>query len=179
MTVSTPVVKTIMGSLRNLDIDYVPLPDGLRVQILGSLQDLPKGQLHHFAAFIDDLQILVVWDDEPEKLLQRAQTLEQRFMEIIWGNTQAEEEEQDEKKEDPEISVEELDPAQLEEALSREYRPVRLENAVVVGATLTLSFVCLGLGWRHLAMEVMVDNSYTRLALAAVGPIQLFASLVG
>lgn len=168
-----------MASLKGLEIDYVPLPDGLRVQILGSMQDLPKGQLHHFAAFLDDLQILVVWDDEPEKLVHRAQNLEQRFMEIIWGNQKAEEAESpDEKKEETEVVAEEIDPAQLEEALSREYRPIRLENAFMVAATLALAFTCLGLGWRNLAIEVMVDSSYTRLALAAVGPVQLFASLV-
>lgn len=176
MTINTPVVRAILDSLRSVEIDYVPLPDGLRVQILQRMDDLPKGQLHHFAAFLQEENILIVWDDDPETLLRRAQTLERRFMEIIWG-TEQEQEHEDEKKA-PEVETTEVDPDQLEAGLTEEKRPIRLENACVVGITLALAITCLGLGWRNLAMEVGVDNGYMRLALLAAGPIQLFCSLV-
>ncbi|KAK4458722.1 glucans biosynthesis glucosyltransferase H [Cladorrhinum samala] len=182
MTVNTPVVRALMDTLlRRSDIDYVPLPDGLRIQILRTMADLPRGQLHQFAAFIEDARLLVVWDDEPEKLLESVQNLEHKFIEIIWGNGNEEddkEENKDEKKHDQaRVNVEELDPEKLEEALSSEHRPVRLESPAMVGLTMILWIVCSALGWRAMAYESTVDGTYLRFALLAVCPIQMFASL--
>lgn len=180
MTVNTPVVRAILGSLRRKEagIDYVPLAEGLRVQILQTMADLPRCQLHQFAAFIEDVSMLIVWDDEPEKLLARAQNLEMRFMEIIWGRGGEGEEEAQDEKAQAAATTNEIDANQLEEALTREHRPVRLESATVVALTLTICLVCIGLGWRWLALEVMVDGDYKRLALIAAAPVQMFASLV-
>jgi hypothetical protein len=211
MTVNTPAVSALLNSLRRESptLDYVPLPDGLRVQILATLSDLPRGQLHHFAAFIEDIRMLVVWDDEPEKLLARAVQLEILFMGIIWTHgddedgeavhdpsekeqlkekgegkkkkdqkkrQKAKQTENEEGKDAP--SDESVDLASLEEAWAGEKRPVRLQSACVVACTLTLCFTCLGLGWRLLIIEVMVDGSLTRLALLAVAPALIFVSLV-
>lgn len=178
MTVNTPVVRALMDTLSGFS--EVPLPNGLRVQILHTMADLPRGQLHHFAAFIEDARILVVWDDEPEKLLARAQDLEARFIEIIWGdglNAKDGDESPDEKKAAASTHLEELDPAQLEEALARENRPVRLENAIMVSLTQILCITCLALGWRAMAYESMVDGTYVRWALLSVAPAQYFVSL--
>lgn len=178
MTVNTPVVRALLESLMaKSDLDFVPLPDGLRVQILRSMVDLPRGQLHHFAAFIEDARLLVVWDDDPEKLLARAQDLEKKFIEIIWGdgNNGDDEDPADEKKMAP---MDDIDPAELEKALAGEKRPVRLESSIMVAMTMTLGISCIGLGWRALAYEITVDGSHVRLGLIAVGPIQFFLSLV-
>lgn len=183
MTVNTPVVRALLDSiLTKTELDYVPLPDGLRVQVLRTMADLPKGQLHHFAAFIEDARMLVVWDDEPEKLLGRVQNLEARFIEIIWGNGDDEGEEDDaggEKKGGgAAVAVQELDPGQLEDALARENRPVRLESAIMVAFTMALWIVCPALGWRWLAYQTTVDGTYLRFALLAACPAQLFVSMV-
>ncbi|KAK3995126.1 glucans biosynthesis glucosyltransferase H [Cladorrhinum sp. PSN332] len=179
MTVNTPVVRALMDSLLNkTDLDYVPLPDGLRVQILRTMADLPRGQLHHFAAFIEDARMLIVWDDEPEKLLLRVEDLEQRFVEIIWGSgNEEEDDEKDEKKGQPAVNTQELDPRQLEEALVREERPVRLESSIIVGLTMILWIICPALGWRALIYQSMVDGTWMRFALLAVCPVQMFVSL--
>jgi hypothetical protein len=76
------------------------------------------------------------------------------------------------------VGEQELDPAQLEEALRREQRPVRLESAFMVAATMVLWVVCPGLGWRWLAYQSAVDGTYLRFALLAVVPLQMFVSLV-
>ncbi|KAL2138007.1 hypothetical protein VTI28DRAFT_7667 [Corynascus sepedonium] len=184
MTVNTPVVRALLDAVVcRAELDHVPLPDGLRVQVLRTMADLPRGQLHHFAAFIEDARLLVVWDDEPEKLLARAQDLEARFIEIIWGNGDDEGEEDDttvrgeHKGGIAGIAVHELDPSQLEEALAKENRPVRLESAFMVAATLALWIVCPALGWRWLAYQTVVDGTYLRFALLAACPAQMFVSL--
>jgi hypothetical protein len=181
MTVNTPVVRALLDSIvTKTDLDHVPLPDGLRVQVLRTMADLPRGQLHHFAAFVEDVRMLIVWDDEPETLLARVQNLEARFVEIIWGNGDDEGEEEDAggEKKGVGAAVQELDPGQLEEALAKEHRPVRLESAFMVALTLALWIVCPALGWRWLAYQAMVDGTYLRFALLAATPAQMFVSLV-
>jgi hypothetical protein len=185
MTVNTPVVRAILGALRSHeageDLDYVPLADGLRLQILSTMSDLPRCQLHHFAAFIEDIRMLVVWDDEPEQLLLRAQNLESKFMAVIWRGDGEEDDEAGAEKEKEKAAAssgpEGSNPEDLEEALAGEERPVMLESTVMVAGTLALCIACLGFGWRALMLEIMVDNDYTRLALFAVGPAQIFVSL--
>ncbi|KAL2162602.1 hypothetical protein VTH06DRAFT_6438 [Thermothelomyces fergusii] len=190
MTVNTPVVRALLDSIiSKTELDYVPLPDGLRVQVLRTMTDLPRGQLHHFAAFVEDVRLLVVWDDEPERLLDRAQHLEAKFIEIIWGSGGGGggiEGALDEdaaagggiKGEDGAgAAVRDLDPGQLEEALAEEKRPVRLESSCMVALTLILWIVCPALGWRWLAYQSAVDGTYLRFALLAACPVQMFVSM--
>lgn len=182
MTVSTPVTRTILESMAYVEMDYVPMPNGLRIQVLKTMSDLPRCQLHQFAAFLKDLMILVVWDDDAENLLRRAEGLEASFVEMAWtgGKGDSEDEEEGEKEEFPkDDSATDADLRQLEEGtIMQERRPVRLENAIIVAFTLCLAIVCISLGWKALVNESVADGSYLRLALFAFGPMQLFISLV-
>jgi hypothetical protein len=180
MTVNTPVVRAIMASIRRAggEVEFVPLPEGLRVQVVRTMADLPRSRLHHFAAFVEDVGMLVVWEDEAERLLPRVESLEAQLVKMVWGNGEDDDERTpDEKRPDQDEAVE-IDPAQLEDALSREHRPVKLTSAAMVGVTLALCTTCIGLGWRALALQITVDGDYTRLALLAVSPAQFFISLV-
>lgn len=176
MTVNTPAVSTLLETLcANPEYrDYVPLGGGLRVQILRTIGDLPRCQLHHFAAFIEEGRMLVVWDDEPGHLMGRAGELERRFVQMLWG-----EEEGGEEGEEGEGGKEEGEAeADLEEATVKEHRPLMLQSALMVSATMALSIACLGLGWRALAMEISVDGSMLRLVLLLASVPQWFLSLV-
>jgi len=183
MTVNTLVARALLDYIvSKTDFDYVPLPDGLRVQVIRTMPDLLRCQLHHFAAFIQDVRILVVWDDEPEKLLTRVQTLEARFVEMIWRNGEDGGEEDKDGggggKEGVGVGTHELDLSQLEEAPAGERRPVRLESAFMVAITLGIWIVCPAIGWRWLVFQTMVDGAFLRFALLATLPAQLFVSLV-
>lgn len=182
MTVSTPVTRTIIESMAYVEMDYVPMPSGLRIQVLKTMSDLQRCHLHQFAAFLEDLMILVVWDDDAEHLLQRAEDLEANFVEMTWGEgVEASEVDDEDDKEEASRNecANDSDPRQLEAGTTKEdRRPVRLENAAIVAFTLCLAIVCISLGWKALAVECMVDGTYTRLVLAAFGPMQFFISLV-
>jgi hypothetical protein len=159
-------------------MDYVPLPDGLRLQVLPSIDHLPKCQKHHFGAFIRDSQMLVVWDDQPKNLINQATHIEESLMRMIWGNGEAGE--YDEKKSANVSTVDlgnDVTPGDLESAVLGSKRPTLLLNPIMVGGTLILLIAALGLGWRNLAQEVAVDGHYLRLALLAVTPCQVFVSL--
>lgn len=146
---------------------------------------LPRCQKHHFGAFICDEQLLVVWDDEPNNLIHRAEKFEESLLRMIWDDGGNDDEPTDEKKETANVSVSNVDDRdggiaadELEEALVIERRPTLLLNPVMVGLTITLLVAALGLGWRSLAQEFAIDGNFIRLALLAVTPMQVFVSLV-
>ncbi|RYP89456.1 hypothetical protein DL769_000007 [Monosporascus sp. CRB-8-3] len=177
ITVNTRVINIIMAA-RRVARDYIPLPGGLRLQVLRSMRDLPRCQKHHFAAFIEDTQMLVVWDDNPKNIFTRAANLEKQLMQMIWGTDEGEEDEseQDEKG-GPAVQENGVDELDLEATALEPKRKTQLTSPIMVAITLILCFLCLGTGLRALALEIATDNNYVRLALVAVIPVQLFVSL--
>jgi hypothetical protein len=171
MTVTTRVIQIFLARQEN---DFVPLSNDLRLQVLPSVEYLPRCQRHHFGAFIQDQQILLVWDDQARHLLDRAEYFEKSLMEMIWVEG---EELIDEKKDAVEVGSEEVDPNKDLESAEPPRRKTMLINPIMVGLTLALLFSALGLGWRNLGLEVAADGKYSRLALLVVTPCQIFVSL--
>lgn len=171
MTVNTRVIKLF---LHNNQRPYVPLKNGLRLQVLPNVSYLPRCQKHQFAAFIADRGLLVVWDDEPRHLLDRAHKIEKALMEMIWDDDMGDE------KKTADVDINEVrsddgDVAELGEF--EKPRPMILWQSILCAATLTLSIFCLGLGFRKLAIQTFVDGSYIRLALVLVSPLQFWLGL--
>ncbi|KAJ6446818.1 glycosyltransferase family 2 [Purpureocillium lavendulum] len=171
MTVNSRVIKTFLQW--SPDAVDVPLMNGLRVQILPTIDDLPRARKHQFAAFVASEGLLIVWDDDPLHLVQRAKAIESELMELVWkaGNI---DEEEDEKRGGA-VAEAEIDEESGE--IKPEKRPIHLQNTVLVSITLILVTVSLGAAWRQLAIEVSVDGDYTRLGLVALAPIQIFFTL--
>ncbi|OAA52289.1 Glycosyl transferase, family 2 [Beauveria brongniartii RCEF 3172] len=170
MTVNSRVIKTFLQW--SPDAVDVPLMNGLRVQILPTIEDLPRARKYQFAAFVASEGLLVVWDDDALHLVQRAKAIESELMELVWkaGNS---DEEEDEKR--GAVTEAEIDEESGE--VKPETRPVHLQNTILVSLTLILVIVSLGAAWRQLAIEVSIDNSYMRLALVALMPLQIFFTL--
>lgn len=147
--------------------------NGLRVQILPTIEDLPRARKYQFAAFVASEGLLVVWDDDALHLVARAKAIESELMELVWrvGNP----DEEDDEKRSPIVAEAEIDEESGE--VKPEKRPVHLQNSVLVAMALILVVVMLGAAWRQLAIEVSTDNDYTRLALAALAPVQIFFTL--
>lgn len=172
MTVNSRVIKTFLQW--SPDAVDVPLTNGLRVQILPTIEDIPRARKHQFAAFVASEGLLVVWDDDALHLVQRAKLIESELMELVWKAGHLDE--PDEKAEGPVITTEaEIDEESGE--IKPEKRPVHLLNTYLVSMTLILITVSLGSAFRQLAIEVAVDGDYRRLALALLFPIQIFFSL--
>ncbi|KAI1334657.1 glycosyl transferase family group 2-domain-containing protein [Xylariaceae sp. FL0016] len=171
MTVNSRVIKTFLSW--SPDAVDVPLMNGLRVQILPTIEDLSRARKHQFAAFVASEALLIVWDDDALHLIQRAKAIESELMELVWQA--ADKELDDEKKEGAIVREVELDP---ETGLPLpEKRPVHLINTYLVSIVLTIVVISLGSAWRQLAIEVSVDGSYIRLALIALAPVQIFFTL--
>ena len=180
MTVNTRVIKLF---LRRQDLSYVPLQDGLRLQILPDISHLPRCQKHHFAAFMNDTAILVVWDDEPQNLLKRAKDIQQQLMDMIWQEDSPYQNEKQSGKDSHGASVTEFavdsehDDISQEDLTEKPRRTVLIQP-ILTGITLLLIIAALGSGWRQLVVELVVDKSWLRLAFLLVVPLQIWLGLV-
>ncbi|PNH59857.1 hypothetical protein VD0002_g7723 [Verticillium dahliae] len=172
MTVNSRVIKTFLQW--SPDAVDVPLMNGLRVQILPTIEDLTRARKHQFAAFVASEGLLIVWDDDALHLIPRAKAIESELMELVWKAGSEEEEEGGEKR-DPNVAEVEIDEESGE--IIPERRPVHLMNTWLVTFTLILVTVALGAAWRSLALQIAVDGNYVRLALISLFPIQVFFTL--
>ncbi|KZF20770.1 hypothetical protein L228DRAFT_213107 [Xylona heveae TC161] len=171
MTVNSRVIKTFLQW--SPDAVDVPLMNGLRIQILPTMDDLPRARKHQFAAFIASEAILVVWDDEATNLVDRAKQIESELMELVWKTGEPDEDAGEKKM--PEVREVEVDEESGE--IIPEKRPVKLQNTVLVSFTLIIVVVMIGAGFRQIAIETSVDHSYLRLAFLALTPLQIFFTL--
>ncbi|KAF7954180.1 hypothetical protein EAE96_005311 [Botrytis aclada] len=169
MTVNSRVIKTFLDcSPEAID---VPLLEGLRIQIIPSMEDLPRARKHQFAAFIASEALLVVWDDDALNLIERAKKIQGELMELVWKL----EEEIKEEKKDPDVTT-----VPVDEETGRplpQTRALHLQNTILVTLTLILIITTLGLGLRQITIETSVDKHYTRYALLILSPIQIFFTL--
>jgi hypothetical protein len=169
MTVNSRVIKTFLQwSPEAVD---VPLLNGLRIQILPTVEDLPRARKHQFAAFVASEALLIVWDDDALHLVQRAKAIESELMELVWKSSGIE----DDEKNDRNLHIHEIDEESGE--IIPEKRGLHLQNSVLVALTIILVVTTLGAGARELAIEVEVDGSYIRLAVLAMTPVQIFFTL--
>jgi hypothetical protein len=174
MTVNSRVIKTFLAwSPEAVD---VPLMNGLRVQILPTIDDIPRARKHQFAAFIASEALLVVWDDDPSHLLERAKSIEAELMQLVWQTGEPTEEEDINEKRTPRVTEFEVD--QESGQIIPEMRPTNLMNTILVGFTLVIVVVMLGAGFRAVAIETVVDKNYIRMAFVLLTPVQVFFTLV-
>ncbi|KAL5606605.1 hypothetical protein BROUX41_003003 [Berkeleyomyces rouxiae] len=168
MTVNTRWVHTLMSviKLRYQVTDSIPLRDNMQLQVLANIQQLPYSQKHHFAAFIVEPPMLVVWDDEPDNIMRRVRQIENDIMSLMWKDTEVDEEEAS--MDENELDLESAGP---------EKRTIPLVRACIVSLSLCLAIVCMAFGWRKLGLQIMLDGDYTRLALLVVCPAQFFISM--
>ncbi|CAG9940467.1 unnamed protein product [Clonostachys rosea f. rosea IK726] len=172
MTVNSRVIRTFLQfSPEAVD---VPLMNGLRVQILPTIEDLVRARKHQFAAFVASEGLLVVWDDDALHLVPRAKAIESELMELVWKSSDIDEE-TDEKNGGVETEAVEIDEESGE--IKPDQRPIHLQNSILVAITLALVITALGAAWRQLAIEVSIDNDFTRLGLVALFPVQVFFTL--
>jgi hypothetical protein len=174
MTVNSRIIKTFLEW--SPEATDVPLMNGLRVQILPTIEDLSKARKHQFAAFIMMEQLLVVWDDEAMNLIPRAKAIENELMELVWQTGEEEEEAAEEGgKKGPAVVTTELNE---ETGEYESKRPLNIMNAVLVSFTLTLITIMLGAGFRQIAQEIAVDHGWLRLCFLVLIPVQIFFTLV-
>lgn len=170
MTVSSKMIKIFLEC--SPDAIDVPLRNGLRVQILPNLEDLKRARIHQCAAFIATEKLLVVWDDEARNLMARAQLIEDELMELVWKETN-EDEDNGNMADDYGIEIDEETGLPFPGK-----RPTTLMNTIYVSITLCVMIFFVGLGIRAISIEMKVDHNYLRILFCLIFPVQCFFSLV-
>ncbi|KAF4555633.1 Hypothetical protein D9617_2g055960 [Elsinoe fawcettii] len=175
MTVNSRIIKTFLAW--SPDAQDVPLNNGLRVQILPSLEQLPQAKKNQFAAFIADEALLVVWDDDARNLVARAAFIEKDLMELVWssGMDATQQDEGAEVTKGPGVVEARYDAVTGEEL--PEDRKSNLLNAMLVGCTIVLVSLLISLGWRQVALEIAIDGYWGRVCFIILGPVQIFITL--
>jgi len=172
MTVNSRSIQSLLGF--SVGVTDIPLQNGLRMQVIPTMEDLPTARVAQCGAFIADSGLLVVWDDEPGNLISRAADIEEQTTQIIWKMSDRDEEDfQSMMHQNKEATMMDSEA----QAATFEERPTHLINTVLVALCLIIVIVLLGLAARSLAVEISSDKGYYRLAFLALVPIQIFFTL--
>ena len=163
----------------------IRLGQNLSIQILPSLEYLYKARKHQYAAYVLEEDLLIVWDDEPRELFARADALEKLYIDYHLGFMSLYDDSKNQSTLDVKTSalavtteVSSLDDYDHEAgAPAAGGRAVHLQNSILVALTLIIVTVMLGAGFREVAIEVAVDQSYIRVAFLLLTPVQIFFTL--
>jgi len=170
MTINNRVTQFL---LRHAATNYIQICEGLRLQVVPDLQALPYCQKRQCAAFVTSKQYLVVWEDQADRLLERATYLQETLYDMMI------------KFEGPHPSLELLSPDDIsykweglheEDAVSNA-RPVAILQAFLTALTLIGVCTAIGSGWRQVAIEIATDGGWIRLAFTACILPQLWLAL--
>jgi hypothetical protein len=170
MTVNSRPIQTYLAW--SPGASEVPLPNGLRVQVLPSINELPRARKHQFAAFLAAEALLVVWDDEAMNIVERARKIETDLMQLVWEKGESSGENEKDLTADA-TSIDE------ESGVPKpEFRATHLQNSVLVGFTCCLVTIMLGAGWRQIAVEYLIDFNVLRFLFLLLIPLQVFFTMV-
>jgi hypothetical protein len=174
MTVSSGVIEPFLNW--NLDAADVPLLNGLRIQIVPTFEDLYRARRHQYAAFIAAEALLVVWDDEPTHLLQRARTIEAGLLDFVWKA--ANDNDDQTEKGVPGSNSSEFELDEETGLMGSKDRPILLYNCFLVACSLCLLTVLIGLGYVKIADELAELHKWTSLVFIIMTPVNAFLTLV-
>jgi hypothetical protein len=155
----------------------VPLGNGLRIQVLPSVDDLPKARKNQCAAFLAAELLLVVWDDDPTQVVERATYIENELMELVWRAGEDKEAPQGPDAEKSAGVVETVVDVETGEN-KPEQRPTNIINSFQVAFTIMLITTMLAFGYKQIAFQLLVDKGWWRLAFLVMTPVLVFFSLV-
>ena len=170
MTVNTEVIDAYLRL--NPNVTEVPLEDGRYMQILASYQDLPRARRLQYAAFIVEESLLVVWDDEPLNICDRALSIIKNMTSMVHSDPQKS------VMNEKETTVTVIQVDEESGAIVPQERKLVLLNSIYVAMTLALIVAVLGAGFREIAIEISVDKNMMRAVFVALTPVQVFFTLV-
>lgn len=175
MTVSTRVIRLIVS---RMELPYVQLQGGQRLQVIPEFAALPYCQKNQSAAFVASHRVLIVWENDPKLLLERAQTIQDLLIGMIWSN---ETQRVNDKATAQGIDIDVTDLDDLlddPEPVKPQPRRIKLWQSVYTSMAICLLTVTIGSAWRHVAIEQIQAPNWLRLLFLLPLPAQAWLSLV-
>ncbi|VUC35561.1 unnamed protein product [Clonostachys rosea] len=81
MTVDSRVIRAFLQYVTEPE---VPLHNGVRVQVLPTIEDIARAKRQNFAAFVASKRLLVVWDEDALHIVARASDIESQLSDLLW-----------------------------------------------------------------------------------------------
>lgn len=175
MTVNTRMINLILS---RTNLPYVQIQVGKRLQIIPDFNALPYCHKNQSAAFVASHQTLVVWEDDPKRLLDRAQEIQDALVKMIWGNDLARITDKTIAKSIG-IEMEEYNGSLNEyEEHPEQPRKIKLWQALYTSIAICMLTVAIGSGWRQVAIQQIHDPNWLRMLFLIAIPGQSWLSLV-
>ena len=138
------------------------------------------------AALVREQGLLIVWGETAESCIERASEVQSQILQpFVEGlNFMLPEKEKVDVNINPintQAHVDEGGPEGedwLEENLPEPPRRTILLQAVQTGLTIAILILALATGWKAIAIEIISDHNWTRLAFLAATPVQFWLALV-
>jgi hypothetical protein len=175
MTVNSKIIHLILS---RTNLPYVQIQSGKRLQIVPDFGALAYCQKNQSAAFIRSHEVLVVWEDDPKKLLDRAQGLQDAIVMMVWGNEVAfATEKAISKSVGKEVSEHD---AYLDDFDSSEEGPrkLRVWQAIYTSTAILMLTVAIGSGWREIGIQQVQAPNWLRLLFLITLAPHVWLSLV-
>ncbi|XP_014557272.1 hypothetical protein COCVIDRAFT_26122 [Bipolaris victoriae FI3] len=179
ITVNTRVIKYI---LERTTVSYVQIQSGLRLQVIPDFEALPFCQRGQSAAFIASRGMLVVWQDDPKLLLERAEFIINALMRMMCGSEYGYDAQDIELEKvlgkNPMVDVEEYDEV-FDPTGSRDEGPrdIKLWQSAYCGMSILLLTTAIGSGWRQIAIQEVQAYDMLRMLFLVCLPAQVWLSL--
>ncbi|KAI8930924.1 hypothetical protein NX059_011939 [Plenodomus lindquistii] len=178
MTVNISVIRYV---LQRTDVPYVQIRSGLRLQVVPDFESLLHCQRGQSASFVASHQLLVVWQDDPKLLLERAEVIINSLMRMMCGDKYG-------SPEDGELDeitgktawsgmTEYKDTLGPSEATEEDPRKLKLWQSIYTGISIMLMTTCIGTGFRQVAIEHIQDPNWLRMLFVLAVPAQVWLSL--
>ncbi|KAH8691764.1 glycosyl transferase family group 2-domain-containing protein [Phaeosphaeriaceae sp. PMI808] len=144
--------------------------------LIRELNALPHCQKNQSAAFIASHETLVVWEDDPVRLLNRAQGIQDSLVKMIWGSELSQSEEASH-GENIAFDVSKLDPAPDQGDRRESPRRIILWQATYTSVAVCMLIAAIGSGYRKIAIQQLHEPNWFRLFFIAALPGQVWLSL--
>jgi hypothetical protein len=178
MTVNNRVIKYV---LERTSMPYVQIQSGLRLQVIPDFEALPFCQRNQSAAFIASRGMLVVWQDDPKLLLERADSIINALMRMMCGNEYGHGPDDELEKvlgKTPIIDIEDYTEVYDTGSGGNEKREQKLWQSAYCGMSILLLTTAIGSGWRQVAIQEIQDPNKLRYLFLICLPAQVWLSLV-
>ncbi|KAF1941018.1 hypothetical protein EJ02DRAFT_493414 [Clathrospora elynae] len=157
------------------------IQSGLRLQVVPDFEALPFCQRGQSAAFVSGRGILVVWQDDPKLLLERAEFIINALMKMMCGAEYGYSGDDEIEKvlgKKPVIDIDQYDDV-FDTGDDREEKPRKLKlwQACYTGMSLLLLTVAIGSGWRQVAIQHIQNPNWLRFLFIICLPPQVWLSL--
>jgi hypothetical protein len=175
MTVNSRIIKLILG---RTELPYVQIQAGKRLQVVPDFDALPYSQKNQFAAFVSSHQTLVVWEDDPKRLIDRAQGIQDALIKMIGGDEIAHLTSKSIEKSVGADMDEYVDSLVGHEDVEDHKRPLKMWQPLYTSIAILMLTAAIGSGWRKVAIQQVQDPDWLRLLFIIAIPGQACLSLV-